>query len=83
MNARFLKVTVKHKDNSFSEEEVKAISSVNEQGPFDVLPMHENFISIIKTRIILHKKDGSARQIDLERGVLKIFKNEVNVYLGV
>lgn len=83
MNDRFLKVTIKHKDNTFSEEEVKAISSVNEKGPFDLLPMHENFISIIKDKVILHKTGGGSKQIDLERGVLKIFKNEVHIFLGI
>jgi F0F1-type ATP synthase epsilon subunit len=83
MNDQLLKVTIKHKDDTLFEEEVKAISSVNENGPFDLLPMHENFISIIKNKVILHKTDGNTKQIDLERGVLKILKNEVHIFLGL
>ena len=83
MNNQFLKVTIKNKDNSTIEEEVKAVSSFNESGPFDLLPLHENFISIIKDKLILHKKDGSAKEITLERGVLKIFENEISVFLGI
>lgn len=83
MNTQFLKVTIKNKDTSTTEEEIKAVSSFNESGPFDILPMHENFISIIKDKLILHKKDGAVKEIALERGVLKIFENEINVFLGI
>ena len=83
MNNQFLKVTIKNKDNSTIEEEVKAVSSFNESGPFDLLPLHENFISIIKDKLIIHKKDGSAKEITLERGVLKIFENEISIFLGI
>jgi F0F1-type ATP synthase epsilon subunit len=83
MSDAFLKVVIKHKDNTATEEEVAAISSFNENGPFDILPMHENFISVIKDKLVLHKKDGSSKEVALERGVLKIFKNEIDIYLGI
>ncbi len=79
----FLRVVIKNKENQTTEEDVKALSSVNERGPFDILPLHENFISIIREKITFHKKDGSKKEIQLERGVLKITKNEVSIYLGI
>ncbi len=79
----YLKVTIKNKDNETLEEEISAVSSFNERGPFDILPLHENFISVIKDKIILHKKDGSAKEMAIERGVLKISENQVNIYLGI
>ena len=78
-----LKVTIKNKDSEVLEEEVKAVSSFNERGPFDILPLHENFISVVKDKIILHKKDGSAKEMVIERGVLKISENQVSIYLGI
>ena len=79
----YLKVTIKNKDSEVLEEEVKAVSSFNERGPFDILPLHENFISVVKDKIILHKKDGSAKEMVIERGVLKISQNQVSIYLGI
>ncbi|MCL4387322.1 hypothetical protein M1307_02920 [Patescibacteria group bacterium] len=79
----FLKVNIKNKDQTVLEEEIEALSSFNEKGPFDILPLHENFISIIKDKIILHKKDGTSKEIAIERGVLKIIENEIDIYLGV
>ena len=81
--ATLLKVTIKNKDSETVEEEIKAVSSFNERGPFDILPLHENFISVVKDKIILHKKDGSAKEIVIERGVLKISQNNVSIYLGI
>ena len=78
-----LKVTIKNKDNETVEEEIKAVSSFNERGPFDLLPLHENFISVVKDKIILHKSDGSTKEITIEKGVLKIAENNVNIYLGI
>ena len=78
-----LKVTIKNKDNETVEEEIKAVSSFNERGPFDILPLHENFISVVKDKIILHKKDGGVKEIVIERGVLKINENSVSIYLGI
>ena len=78
-----LKVTIKNKDNEIVEEEIKAVSSFNERGPFDILPLHENFISVVKDKIILHKNDGSTKEITIEKGVLKIAENNINIYLGI
>ncbi len=78
-----LKVTIKNKDNETVEEEIQAVSSFNERGPFDILPLHENFISVVKDKIILHKKDGAVKEIVIERGVLKINENSVSIYLGI
>lgn len=79
----FLKVNIKNKDQTVLEDEIKALSSFNEKGPFDILPLHENFISIIKDKVILHRKDGTSKEIAIERGVLKIIENEIDIYLGV
>lgn len=79
----FLKVTIKNKDNETVEEKIKAVSSFNEKGPFDILPLHENFITVITKNITLHKADGTKKEMILEKGVLKISRDEVHIYLGI
>ncbi len=79
----FLNITIKNKENTLLEENVSAISSFNEKGPFDILPLHENFITVITKNITLHKTDGTKKDMAIERGVLKIVKDEVHIYLGI
>lgn len=76
-------VIVRDKENILFEDEVRAITSFNEKGIFDVLPLHENFISIIKNSVIIHKKGGSKQEIKIGSGILKVFENKINVYLGL
>lgn len=78
------KIHVKIKDRGklYFEGDLTAISSYNELGLFDVLPLHENFISLIKDKIVLHDKDKQ-QEMKIENGLLKARGNNVNIYLGV
>ena len=62
---------------------VNALTSVNEKGKFDILPMHSNFISIVRDYLNLHLKDGSEKEFKLSQGVLKFTNNEVIIFLGL
>ena len=67
---------------SFNDN-VKAITSFNEKGIFDVLPQHENFISVIKDKIIIHTKDGKDKEMKIDNGVLKVYENEAHILLSI
>jgi F0F1-type ATP synthase epsilon subunit len=77
----FLKVQNRH-GISFNDK-VLAITSYNERGVFDVLPKHENFISIIKNKLIIHQMDGTDKEIKLDSAILRVYRNEANVFLGI
>lgn len=62
---------------------VKTVSSYNEKGPFDILSEHENFISLIKQKIVIHKLDNKIQEFKIDNGVLRVYKNEVNIYIGI
>lgn len=63
--------------------ETTALSSVNDQGPFDILSAHENFISIIKEKVIVHLLDGKTKEFPIKSGVLKTETNKVYIFLGI
>ncbi len=65
------------------EDEVKAMTSLNEKGIFDILPQHENFISIIKEYITIHKKDGQKETINIGNGVLKVKNSQISCYVDL
>lgn len=78
-----LYVTVRDRAGALFEGEAEAVSSHNDKGPFDILPLHTNFISIIHKGVALHLKDKVVKDLSFETGVLKVAENKVEVYLGI
>ena len=74
-------LNIKNKESTLFDGQVFAISAYNDVGLFDVLPMHENFISLIKNRIILHE-NGTKKEVKIRQGLLRVKDNKVNIYLG-
>jgi F0F1-type ATP synthase epsilon subunit len=83
MDNSLLSVSIIAKDKIVFHEDVKAITSYNEAGVFDILPEHTNFITVIKDKIVIHKKDNTDKEISLNNGVLKVFKNKIDVFIGL
>lgn len=82
-NKNRLFVRVRDINSIIFEGYVKALTSINDRGLFDILPFHTNFISIIKEKIIIHKEDGTKQEIPIDAGVLKQLNNTVQVFLGI
>ena len=78
-----LSVSVRDRSGILFEGEAEAVSSVNEKGPFDILPLHANFISIISRTLALHIKSNVRKEIPIQKGVLIVRENRVEVYLGI
>jgi len=75
-------VIVRDKNGITAEDDYTAVSSYNEKGLFDVLPFHTNFISLIKTKLVLHK-GREEKEIKVGTGLLRVEKNLVSIYLGL
>ncbi|MFH1536278.1 MAG: hypothetical protein ABIC96_04420 [Patescibacteria group bacterium] len=80
---KYFSVIIRNRERILIQEEVKSLSSINEKGPFDILGEHENFISIIKEHLIIEKKDGTKQEIKFDNGIVKVYANEVQVYIGI
>lgn len=76
-------VLVRNRRQVLFDDEVKAITSRNETGLFDVLPEHSNFISVIKEKIILHKTNGEKYEILVQNGIIKVKNNSVRCYIDL
>lgn len=79
--SEFILVTIKTFEKTIFQNKVKAVSAYNDKGIFDVLAQHANFISLIKDFIILHQQNGAEEKIPIKTGILKVYANEVNIYL--
>lgn len=60
----------------------RSFSSVNEKGPFDILPAHENFVSVITGQILLEDDKGVKRQFMVENAVVEASDNFVKVFVA-
>jgi F0F1-type ATP synthase epsilon subunit len=83
VNLKELSIKVLSSTKKLFDGRANAISSFNKVGPFDVLPMHENFISLIKDKVVILKSDGQKQEIPFERGLMEVSDNAVNVFVGI
>jgi F0F1-type ATP synthase epsilon subunit len=67
----------------YFDDEAKSVSGVNGTGPFDILPQHHNFITLLDAcNLILQTQDGEVK-IRISGGVMQVHKNTVTVFLEV
>ncbi|PIY65443.1 hypothetical protein COY91_02440 [Candidatus Shapirobacteria bacterium CG_4_10_14_0_8_um_filter_39_15] len=62
---------------------VNSVTSISDKGVFDILPQHANFISMIKEKIIIRRQGKEDVRIPITIGVLKVQRNQVEIYLDV
>lgn len=74
---------VRSRNGRLFDGEALAVTSYNDSGEFDVLPLHENFISLIKRYLKIFPKSGQEVNIPLEIGILKVKAEKVDVYVGL
>ncbi len=70
-------------DQNIFSGEVKAISSFNEKGAFDILGTHTNLISIIKEKITIYIDKKEEKEFKINKGIIYCLDNQVKVFLGV
>jgi len=78
-----LHVLIQNPESTLFQGNALAISSVNTNGPFDILPLHANFICMIQDSVTIYETQKKIRKIPLERGILKVFENNVTIFLGI
>lgn len=83
MQKKLFKLKIRDIQKVIFEGEVDRISSFNEVGPFDVYPMHANFISIIQKGISVYKNKEKLQEIKLEQAVLKVKQDIAKVFMGI
>lgn len=67
----------------YFDGDAKSISAVNDTGPFDILPRHHNFMTLLNTCDIIVRTDNSEEAVPIQRGVMHVKADEVIVFLDV
>ena len=79
-----LKVRISKATKIVWEGEATAVSSKNADGPFDVLPMHANFLTLIhEDPIVIRYVDGGSETYQFTQAVMYVRDNEVRIYTEI
>jgi F0F1-type ATP synthase epsilon subunit len=60
-----------------------SISAVNETGPFDILPQHHNFMTLLNAGDVIVRTDADEKKIPIQRGIMHVKADRVIVFLDV
>lgn len=67
----------------YYEGEAKSISAVNQTGPFDILPKHHNFITLVTACEIVVQTPTGEEKIRIQNGIMHVKADSVVVFLDV
>lgn len=69
---------------TYFDENAMSISALNDTGPFDILPHHHNFMTLLNEGIItVQTERGDQQQFSISHGVMHVKADEVVVFLDV
>lgn len=79
-----LSVLVASPEEIIWEGQAKAVSSINIEGPFDILPFHATFVTIVDGNSVkVLTESGKTREFKFDRCVIFNRNNKVSVYTQV
>ena len=79
-----MRVKVYSPFHDYYDGQAFSVSAVNDTGPFDILPKHHNFISLLNAcEVIIRDVRGDERKIIISGGVMHVKANQVVVFLDV
>lgn len=67
----------------YFDGEAESISAVNETGPFDILPKHHNFMTLLSPGDIVVRTSTGEEKVTIARGIMHVKADEIIVFLDV
>jgi F0F1-type ATP synthase epsilon subunit len=67
----------------FEQDDCQSISAVNDSGPFDILPHHHNFMTLLSSGELVIQTAAGEQRIHISRGIMHVKANRVVVFLDV
>lgn len=69
---------------TYYDGEAFSISAVNATGPFDILPTHHNFISLLSPcDLVVHTADNHQQKVRIAGGLMHVKADQVIVFLDI
>ena len=63
--------------------EALSISASNDTGPFDILPRHHNFMTLLSAGEIIIRNSRGEEKFRIARGIMHVKADQVIVFLDV
>lgn len=67
----------------YFDDTADSISADNDTGPFDVLPKHHRFMTLLKPCDIVIRRQKKEQRIRITRGIMHVREDKVTVFLDV
>ena len=69
---------------TYYEGEAQSISAENDTGPFNILPRHHNFMTLVNAcEVIIRREGAEDKKLRISRGVMHVRRNIVTLFLDV
>lgn len=68
---------------TYFNEDAYSITALNNTGPFDILPKHHNFMTLLNPCELVIDRQGGPIRIRIARGIMRVKHDEVVVFLDV
>lgn len=84
MDNKTLHVRIISPQSIILDTQAASVSSKNAQGPFDILPQHANFISIIENSpIVVRVPSQKPLTFNFPLAIVMVTANQVNIYTHI
>lgn len=68
----------------YFDGQAMSVSAVNETGPFDILPHHHSFITLLSAcDLVVRPMQGNTQTIRISGGIMHVKQDNVVVFLDV
>ncbi|HEX7964042.1 MAG TPA: hypothetical protein VF466_05665 [Candidatus Saccharimonadales bacterium] len=68
----------------YYDQDSYSISGVNRTGPFDILPHHHNFMSLLEAcELVIRPLTGQDQRIRISGGLMNVKADKVTVFLDI
>lgn len=69
---------------TYFDENARSISAVNTTGPFDILPHHHNFMTLLTSgELVIHNAQDKELRIKISGGLMHVKADRVTVFLDI
>lgn len=82
-NVHTMHVKVYSPFKTYYDDQAESISAVNGTGPFDILPQHHNFMTLLDPCDVIVRANKEERKIRISKAVMHVKANQVIVFLDV
>lgn len=81
MSTHTLQLKVMTPRETLYDGPVRSLSSVNDQGRFDILGQHSRFISVVKDELVVRDEHKKKHIFEIDSGVVHCQDDDVKVYV--